>query len=329
MKKSTNNSLNPSASTRITSAAQSIPAAKDNKHNAHRFEDGMSFSPSSSPTPSSFSFSLNNHSLKSCCPSPSSSSWPPHCQITLKSTKEVAGYNTISEAFHRLDFTSAISDIRRFNYVTKLLHLLINQNLTTLSGCATKVLFSMLQQLAWQGNCHFFHYCLFRKSIILFPSLGFLLQFNFFLSLSVSFNYLRCLSFTSFSSFPKLGVFFFVLFPCKSCESLILMKCSSFCLQVKLVMREPISNLFLSSHTSLLETGIVVSCLANNAAVASNQQNVHVLHTLLDDLKKMINNYYCWGRPLGSTQLWEQHLQTLEKICQKAASIEIKQVIIA
>lgn len=61
--------------------------------------------------------------------------------------------------------------------------------------------------------------------------------------------------------------------------------------------------------------------------VASNQQNVHVLHTLLDDLKKMIANYYCWGRPLGSTILWEQHLKSLEKICQKAASIQIKQVI--
>lgn len=73
----------------------------------------------------------------------------------------------------------------------------------------------------------------------------------------------------------------------------------------------------------LVWTRIFIFCVPT---VASNQQNVHVLHTLLDDLKKMINNYYCWGRPLGSTQLWEQHLQTLEKICQKAASIQIKQV---
>jgi len=79
----------------------------------------------------------------------------PFCHITLKCTKEVAGYNTISEAFYRLDFCNAIRDIRRFNYVSKLLHLLINQNLTSLSGCATKVLFSMLEQVAWQG-AHFF-----------------------------------------------------------------------------------------------------------------------------------------------------------------------------
>lgn len=60
--------------------------------------------------------------------------------------------------------------------------------------------------------------------------------------------------------------------------------------------------------------------------VASNQQNIHVLHTLLNDLKKIVNNYYCWGRPIGSTALWQNHLETLEKICQKAASIEIKEV---
>jgi hypothetical protein len=114
---------------RVASSPQLIPKKLSHYNSSHSDEE-----PSSPPS------------------SPTACSWPPHCQITLKSTKEVAGYNTISEAFHRLDFTSAITDIRRFNYVTKLLHLLINQNLTTLSGCATKVLFSMLEQLAWQGK---------------------------------------------------------------------------------------------------------------------------------------------------------------------------------
>lgn len=77
---------------------------------------------------------------------------PPYCHITLKSTKEVAGFNTISEAFYRLDFCNAIRDIRRFNYICKLLHLLITQNLTSLSGAATKVLFNLLEQVAWQGE---------------------------------------------------------------------------------------------------------------------------------------------------------------------------------
>lgn len=75
----------------------------------------------------------------------------PHCRISVK-TREVAMYNTISEAFYRLDFCNAIHDIRRFNYICKLLHLLITQNLTSLSGCATKVLFTMLEQVAWEGK---------------------------------------------------------------------------------------------------------------------------------------------------------------------------------
>lgn len=77
----------------------------------------------------------------------------PHCRISVR-TREVAMYNTISEAFYRLDFCNAIHDIRRFNYICKLLHLLITQNLTSLSGCATKVLFTMLEQVAWEGKLH-------------------------------------------------------------------------------------------------------------------------------------------------------------------------------
>lgn len=131
----------------------------------------------------------------------------PHCQITLKPTREVATYNTISEAFYRLDFCNAIHDIRRFNYICKLLHLLITQNLTSLSGCATRILFTMLEQVAWQ--------------------------------------------------------------------------------------------------------------------VASNKQNIHILYNLLDDLKKMIQKYYCWGRPIGSSLLWQQHFSTIERISHLADQIDI------
>lgn len=53
---------------------------------------------------------------------------------------------------HQLDFCNAIRDIRRFAYVSKLLHLLITQNLTSLSGNATKALFWMLEEIAKQGN---------------------------------------------------------------------------------------------------------------------------------------------------------------------------------
>ncbi|XP_022240912.1 F-box only protein 32-like isoform X1 [Limulus polyphemus] len=135
--------------------------------------------------------------------------WQPHFPITIKSTREVAGYNTISEAFRRLDFRNGVKDIRRFNYICKLIHLIISQNLTTLSGCATKVLFVLLEEVAGQ--------------------------------------------------------------------------------------------------------------------VASNQQNIHMLQAILYDLKKTMRKYYCWGRPLGSTLLWEQHLQTIERICMFASNIKIKE----
>lgn len=76
----------------------------------------------------------------------------PHYRVTINSTREVAGANIISDAFLKLDFGIAIRDIRRFSYVTKLLHLLITQNLTTLSGRATKALFEMLEKIAEQGK---------------------------------------------------------------------------------------------------------------------------------------------------------------------------------
>uniref|UniRef100_A0A2R5LE02 Putative f-box n=1 Tax=Ornithodoros turicata TaxID=34597 RepID=A0A2R5LE02_9ACAR len=132
----------------------------------------------------------------------------PFCQITLKCTREVAGYNTISEAFRRLDFQSGIRDIRRFNYICKLLHLLITENLTTLSGCATKVLFTMLEEVAFQ--------------------------------------------------------------------------------------------------------------------VANSQQNIHVLQLLLQDMEQTLRKYQCWGRPLGSTQLWAQHQRTLQRIVSIRRSIQIR-----
>lgn len=119
--------------------------------------------------------------------SPANLNFKPHCPIIVKNTKEIAGYLSISDAFLKLDFYNAIRDIRRFNYVCKLLHLLITQNLTSLSGCATKFLFNLLEEIAFQ--------------------------------------------------------------------------------------------------------------------VAGNQQNIHVLHTLLRDVQKIMKNYYSWGRPVGSKHL--------------------------
>ncbi|CAG9560925.1 unnamed protein product [Danaus chrysippus] len=76
---------------------------------------------------------------------------PPHCHITIKCTREIAGFNGLSEAVRRLDFSSAVRDVRRFNYICALLELLLGgQKLTNLPGAAQKLLLSMLEQLAVQ-----------------------------------------------------------------------------------------------------------------------------------------------------------------------------------
>ncbi|RZF39570.1 hypothetical protein LSTR_LSTR001091 [Laodelphax striatellus] len=132
----------------------------------------------------------------------------PHCHITIKCTKEIAGFNGLSDAFKRLDFRSAVHDVRRFNYICKLLDLLISHKLTTLSGCAQKVLFNMLEEVAYQ--------------------------------------------------------------------------------------------------------------------VSASQQNIHLLNKLLRQVQMMID-CACWGRPLGSSQLWENHLATINRILAIANRIQIRE----
>ncbi|XP_078037225.1 F-box only protein 32 isoform X1 [Augochlora pura] len=72
----------------------------------------------------------------------------PHCHITLKCTREIAGFNGLSDALKRLDFLSAVHDCRRFNYIVRLLDLLVSHRMGGLSGCAQRVLFNMLEEVA-------------------------------------------------------------------------------------------------------------------------------------------------------------------------------------
>nr|BAG63665.1 unnamed protein product [Homo sapiens] len=67
--------------------------------------------------------------------------------VHKESTKERHGYCTLGEAFNRLDFSSAIQDIRRFNYVVKLLQLIAKSQLTSLSGVAQKNYFNILDKI--------------------------------------------------------------------------------------------------------------------------------------------------------------------------------------
>ncbi|XP_056420035.1 F-box only protein 25 isoform X2 [Hyla sarda] len=67
--------------------------------------------------------------------------------VHKESTRERHGYCTLGEAFNRLDFSSAIQDIRRFNYVAKLLQLIAKSQLTSLSGAAQKNYFNILETI--------------------------------------------------------------------------------------------------------------------------------------------------------------------------------------
>ena len=52
----------------------------------------------------------------------------PFYPITLRNTKEVAGFNGLAEALIRLDFSRALRDVRRFNYVASLMQLLFSHD---------------------------------------------------------------------------------------------------------------------------------------------------------------------------------------------------------
>ncbi|XP_003449902.1 F-box only protein 25 isoform X1 [Oreochromis niloticus] len=67
--------------------------------------------------------------------------------IQKESTKERHGYCTLGEALNRLDFSSAIQDLRRFNYVAKLFQLIARSQLTSLSGAAQKNYFNILEKI--------------------------------------------------------------------------------------------------------------------------------------------------------------------------------------
>ncbi|XP_055311220.1 F-box only protein 25 [Sitodiplosis mosellana] len=74
---------------------------------------------------------------------------PPHCHITLRCTREIAGFNGLGEAVKRLDFRSSVRDRRRFQYVCSLLRLLVsNKGIASLPGSAQRMLLQMLEEVA-------------------------------------------------------------------------------------------------------------------------------------------------------------------------------------
>ncbi|KAF7284548.1 hypothetical protein GWI33_021998 [Rhynchophorus ferrugineus] len=91
--------------------------------------------------------SEKNEEEKENIDSAQSTSNQPHCHITVKCTKEIAGFNELDEAVKRLDFQSAVRDVRRFNYICALLDHLIGSQMTRMSGCSQKALLAMLEEV--------------------------------------------------------------------------------------------------------------------------------------------------------------------------------------
>lgn len=138
---------------------------------------------------------------------------PPHCHITIKCTREIAGFNGLGEAVRRLDFRSSVRDRRRFHYICALLRLIVSgKGIAQLPGGAQRLLLQMLEEVA--------------------------------------------------------------------------------------------------TH------------------VSENQQNINILRGLVQQLRSLMNqeNQKCWGKPLGSQSLWDEHVQTIERIQEIASQIQIKSV---
>lgn len=91
------------------------------------------------------------------------------------------------------------------------------------------------------------------------------------------------------------------------------------------VSRVASTNLFRVLSQMLSGATDVVSKSCDRVAVSASQQNIHLLHKLLRQLRVMID-CACWGRPLGSTQLWENHLVTINRILSIANTIQIREV---
>ncbi|OZC12900.1 hypothetical protein X798_00535, partial [Onchocerca flexuosa] len=97
---------------------------------------------------SSMSLSSNDeNSPRSDTDDSESDDWIPHCFVKTGKSKEFVGCTSMSEAFHRLDLARAVSDVRRFNYICKVVQILVQEKLQNLSATARKALLSIIKAI--------------------------------------------------------------------------------------------------------------------------------------------------------------------------------------
>lgn len=74
----------------------------------------------------------------------------PRIHFIKTMSRERKVMTTLSESFILLDMTGAVKDIRRFNYVRKVLQILLSRNLVNMSGTSQKYIFSILEEMVNQ-----------------------------------------------------------------------------------------------------------------------------------------------------------------------------------
>ncbi|VDD97558.1 unnamed protein product [Enterobius vermicularis] len=72
----------------------------------------------------------------------------PHCFVKTGKSKEFIGCTSMSEAFHRLDLARAVKDVRRINYICKVVQILVQDKLQNLSATARKNLLAIIQAIS-------------------------------------------------------------------------------------------------------------------------------------------------------------------------------------
>lgn len=88
--------------------------------------------------------------------------YQPHVHLKLANIRDVVT-TTISEAFLNLDMKAAIRDIRRFNYVCKVVHLLLTQHFHKLTGRLQLFLIELLRAILLQVQVSCNQTALFRR----------------------------------------------------------------------------------------------------------------------------------------------------------------------
>ncbi|CAK9303565.1 unnamed protein product [Gordionus sp. m RMFG-2023] len=75
------------------------------------------------------------------------------------------GFTSLKEAFRKLDFLDGIDDIKRFNYISKVLSLLIRERLHELSGSAQKCIFALAGRVIERGVAECRNFSLLRTLV--------------------------------------------------------------------------------------------------------------------------------------------------------------------